>query len=180
MMKTPALCVAFMVLAPIGAAEAEAEVPAFSASCPTDITVEADDAGHVRINGHKAAVKAFNSDYYEARKSGVTISISLDPGSKALSVSYTGKHGANGICQVTAQGGGDSSAAAMPSRDEQACLLAVTRETNNGDVMLGGTETSEANTAVTVTVGPQRAPWRCLVKDGAVAEVMSMTDEGAL
>jgi hypothetical protein len=180
MTKNLALCVAVIFLAPIGAAEAK--VTAFSASCPTDITVEADDAGHVRINGHKATVKAFNSDYYEARKSDVTISISIDPGSKALSVSYTGKHGANGICQVKAQSGGNSAAgaAAMPSRDEQACLLAVTRETNNGDVMLGGTETSEANTAVTVTVGPQRAPWRCLVKDGAVAEVMSMTDEGAL
>jgi hypothetical protein len=180
MTKNLALCLAVIFLALTGVAEAE--VPAFSASCPTDIAVDVDGAGHVRINGHKATVKAFNSDYYEARKSDVTISISIDPGSKALSVSYTGKHGANGICQVTAQAGGDSSAgaAAMPSSDEQACLLAVTRETDNGDVMLGGTETSEANNAVTVTVGPQRAPWRCLVKDGVVAEVMSMVDEGAL
>jgi len=31
-----------------------------------------------------------------------------------------------------------------------------------------------------IGVGPQRAPWRCLVSKGVVAEVMSMTDEGRL
>jgi hypothetical protein len=56
----------------------------------------------------------------------------------------------------------------------------VSIETNNGDVVLLGSETSEANTVVTVGVGPQRAPWRCLVSGGVVAEVMSMTDEGRL
>lgn len=70
--------------------------------------------------------------------------------------------------------------AAMPSQDEQACLQAVSKETNNGDVVLLRTETSEANDAVYVGVGPKRAEWRCLVSKGVVAEVMSMTDEGAL
>jgi len=69
---------------------------------------------------------------------------------------------------------------ATPSKDEQACLQAVSTETNNGDVTLLSTETSEANTVVMIGVGPQRAPWRCLVSGGVVAEVMSMTDEGAL
>jgi hypothetical protein len=41
-------------------------------------------------------------------------------------------------------------------------------------------ETSEANNLVVVGVGPNKAPWRCLVSRGVVAEVMSMTDEGAL
>jgi hypothetical protein len=41
-------------------------------------------------------------------------------------------------------------------------------------------EESEANTLVMVGVGPNKAPWKCLSKDGVVAEVMSMTDEGAL
>ena len=31
-----------------------------------------------------------------------------------------------------------------------------------------------------VGVGPNKAPWKCLSKNGVVAEVMSMTDEGAL
>ena len=67
-----------------------------------------------------------------------------------------------------------------PSKDEQACLQAVSRETNNGDVAALSVETSEANTIVMVGVGPNRAPWKCLVSAGAVAEVMSTTDEGAL
>jgi hypothetical protein len=41
-------------------------------------------------------------------------------------------------------------------------------------------ETSEANNSVTIGVGPKRAPWRCLVKRGIVADVMSLTDEGKL
>jgi hypothetical protein len=67
-----------------------------------------------------------------------------------------------------------------PSKDEQACLQAVSIKTNNGDVTLLRTETSEANNLVIVGVGPNRAPWRCLVSGGVVAEVSSMTDEGAL
>ena len=67
-----------------------------------------------------------------------------------------------------------------PSKDEQACLQAVSTETNNGDVVTLSLEESEANTLVMVGVGPNRAPWKCLAKDGVVAEVMSMTDEGAL
>ena len=67
-----------------------------------------------------------------------------------------------------------------PSKDEQACLQAVSTETNNGDVVTLSVEESEANTLVMIGVGPNRAPWKCLSKDGVVAEVMSMTDEGAL
>jgi len=68
----------------------------------------------------------------------------------------------------------------IPSKDEQACLQAVSIKTNNGDVTLLRTETSEANNLVIVGVGPNKAPWRCLISGGVVAEVSSMTDEGAL
>lgn len=68
----------------------------------------------------------------------------------------------------------------MPSRNEQACLQAVSRTTGNGDVVLLRSETSEANDLVVVGVGPKRAPWRCLVSKGVVAEVTSMVDEGRL
>ena len=74
----------------------------------------------------------------------------------------------------------DGASQAMPGKDEQACLQAVSTETNNGDVVTLSVEESEANTLVMVGVGPNRAPWKCLSKDGVVAEVMSMTDEGAL
>jgi hypothetical protein len=68
----------------------------------------------------------------------------------------------------------------MPSKDEQACLQAVSIKTNNGDVTVLSTKTSEANNVVIVGVGPNKAPWRCLVSKGVVAEVSSQTDEGRL
>jgi uncharacterized lipoprotein len=67
-----------------------------------------------------------------------------------------------------------------PSKDEQACLQAVSTQTNNGEVVTLSVEPSEANTIVMVGVGPNKAPWKCLSKGGVVAEVMSMTDEGGL
>ncbi|WP_343115854.1 hypothetical protein [Ostreiculturibacter nitratireducens] len=63
--------------------------------------------------------------------------------------------------------------------DESACLDAVARQTGNS-VSILSSEFSQANTLVMVGVGPDRAPWRCLVSGGIVAEVMSMTDEGYL
>ena len=69
---------------------------------------------------------------------------------------------------------------ATPGKDEQACLQAVSTQTNHGEVVTLSVEESEANTLVMVGVGPNQAPWKCLSKDGVVAEVMSMTDEGAL
>jgi hypothetical protein len=61
--------------------------------------------------------------------------------------------------------------------DKTACLLAVKRKTNNPKVVVLSVETSEANNSVTIGVGPDRAPWRCLVKRGIIADVMSLTDE---
>lgn len=62
--------------------------------------------------------------------------------------------------------------------DEQACDLAVARETNNGETVVLSSDFSEANTIVIVGVGPDKAKWKCLVKNGRVAEVMSLTNEG--
>ncbi|MBM3563507.1 MAG: hypothetical protein FJX48_10275 [Alphaproteobacteria bacterium] len=59
--------------------------------------------------------------------------------------------------------------------DKTACL-----QTNNPKLVVLGAETSEANDSVTIGAGPNRAPWRCLVKRGIVAEVTSLTDEGKL
>ena len=78
---------------------ANAAIPLLNFSCPNDIDVHADQGGPVYINGNEAKLKIFNDNYYEAKGAGVTISISINPdGSPA--VSYTGKHGANGVCQA--------------------------------------------------------------------------------
>jgi hypothetical protein len=81
---------------------------------------------------------------------------------------------------ITGNAASAPAASATPSKDEQACLQAVSIQTNNGDVVVLSYEQSEANNEVIVGVGEQRARWRCLVKDGQVDEVMSLTDEGRL
>lgn len=60
-----------------------------------------------------------------------------------------------------------------------ACRDAVDGQTD-GAVDVVGSEFSQANSTVYMLVGPQRAPWRCLVSnDGEVAEVMFVGSEGA-
>jgi hypothetical protein len=68
----------------------------------------------------------------------------------------------------------------VSAADRRACIAAVRTQTRNPRLVVLRTEFSQANNSVTVGVGPQRAPWRCLVKRGVVAEVMSMVDEGRL
>ena len=66
-----------------------------------------------------------------------------------------------------------ATASGAPSKLEQACLAAVSREANNGDVTVLSSEFSQANTVVMIGVGSQRAPWKCLVSNsGVVQEVM--------
>ena len=79
---------------------ANAGIPFFNATCPGKIEVHADQGGPVFINGKAAKLKKSNDNYYEAKGAGITVSISINPdGSPDLS--YTGKHGANGICQLS-------------------------------------------------------------------------------
>jgi len=80
------------------AGTANAGIPLFNATCPGNIEVHADQGGPVYLNGKEAKLKKFNDNYYEAKGAGITLSISINPdGSPNLS--YTGKHGVNGICQ---------------------------------------------------------------------------------
>lgn len=80
---------------------------------------------------------------------------------------------------VEETGGGVSTS--MPNAAEQACLRDVTRTTNNPDVVLLGSEFSEAGTLVRVGVGPNRAPWQCIAyRDGTTAGIQSLTNEGTL
>jgi hypothetical protein len=184
--------IAFAILfaSAMGAAgPALAKVPYFAAKCPMDISVETSRGGAAYINGKKASVRALNANFSEIRGSGVTISVSRDAG--GLLVSYNAKGRANGMCPVVEQEQAEAAPAAgapmsttaaanVPSADKRACLRAVRAKTRNSQVTVISTDSSEANNTVTVGVGSQRAPWRCLVKRGKVADVMSQTDEGAL
>jgi hypothetical protein len=60
-----------------------------------------------------------------------------------------------------------------------ACRNAVDAQTDGG-VDVVGSEFSQAASVVYLTVGPQRAPWRCLTDNsGNVSEVMFVGSEGA-
>lgn len=80
-------------------------------------------------------------------------------------------------CMETTSG----SVTAAPTPEEQTCLAAVSQETNNGDVAVLSSEFSQAGTFVTIGVGPDRAPWKCIAySDGTTGDVMFMGSEGAL
>lgn len=84
-------------------------------------------------------------------------------------------------CSETTSETPSTAAAGAPSAADQACLAAVSRETNNGDVTVINSQFSEAGTQVTVGVGPQRAPWNCIAySDGTTAGIESLTNEGTL
>jgi hypothetical protein len=68
----------------------------------------------------------------------------------------------------------------VPLSDVDACEVAVASQTGNSQVRTLSTRSSEANNTVIVGVGPDQAQWQCLVKNGSVAGVMSLTNEGTL
>lgn len=78
---------------------ANAEIPMVNATCPGNLEVHADEGGPLFINGKEAKLKKINDNYFEAKGSGVTVSLSLSPDGTP-SISYTGKGGANGICEI--------------------------------------------------------------------------------
>lgn len=183
-MKLITLAAGIAALAIAMPAFASASAPKFTASCPTGISVKSNGTGKIKVNGVKAAVKTFNANSWEARASGVAIDIAKN-GSELI-VSYTGRGGANGICQVTSSGTAGVGAPAgsnaagdfngVSPKDQQACLAAVSNKTNNGDVDILEAYGSEANNEVVVGVGSHKAKWQCLVKNGRVANVMSMSN----
>ena len=81
----------------MGSAHA-ASLPKFEVTCPTDLAVRADAGGPVHINDRQAVLSKFSEQYYEAKGQGVTLSISI-AADGSPTVTYTGKQGANGICE---------------------------------------------------------------------------------
>ncbi|EJM23877.1 hypothetical protein PMI24_05058 [Pseudomonas sp. GM25] len=78
---------------------AQAGIPLLNATCPGNIEVHADKGGPIYINGKEGKLKKFNDNAFEAKGSGVTISLTIMPDGSP-DVSYTGKNKANGVCQV--------------------------------------------------------------------------------
>ena len=79
---------------------ARPRLPLFNATCPGGIEVHADEGGPVFFNGKETQFKKLNDNYFEATGSNITLSIAINPdGSPNLT--YTGKHGANGVCTIS-------------------------------------------------------------------------------
>jgi hypothetical protein len=154
-----------------------ANPPKFNAVCPSGITVKSNGSGKVKINGDTSRVKTLTSTSWRAKVNGLSIEIGRD-GTQVYVSTTDGE-----VCDVTkssAEPNADGSSGGVPAKDQQACLAAVSRKTNNGIVDIGDLRSSEANNEVIVLVGKQKARWQCLVKNGRVAGVMSLTDEGGL
>lgn len=111
-----ALGLALLVTSPAWAGSSGG-LPLFNATCPLGLEVHGDEGGPVYVNGKEAVLKKFNDNYYEAKDAatGTTVSLSKNPDG-TLSASYTGRGGANGICQMrTTTGVTQTSTAAQPT-----------------------------------------------------------------
>lgn len=151
--------------------------PKFTAVCSNGVEVKSNGKGRVRINGQKATVKAVSGTAWKAQLAGTVIDIGQD--GAQVYVSDTSSN----VCEVTSSAAApnkDGSMGGVPAKDQQACLAAVSNKANNGTVEVIEASSSDANNTVIIGVGKEKARWQCLVKNGRVAEVMSVTDEGAL
>ena len=77
---------------------AQAKVPLFNATCGGGIEVHADAGGPVYINGKETKLTKVG-DGYQARLGDDSIDFFTNPDG-SVTASWTGKHGANGICMV--------------------------------------------------------------------------------
>ena len=165
------------------AGAAQAGIPTLNVVCPENLNVHADQGGPVWINGKKTKLKQVNADYYEATGSGVTLSISMSADG-AATVSYTGKHGANGICSASESASGapaPHTAASGTKAAEQACLAAVAKTVNlpRGKLSVQDVSTAESGISVMVKVPKATAPWSCLSDaKGHVSGVMFTGKDG--
>lgn len=88
-------CFATLLLV-AGGAHAEG-IPQLNVDCPGNLAVSAEQGGPVLINGKEAKTKTINERFFEAKAADTTLSISVAD-DDSVTVTYTGKHGANGVC----------------------------------------------------------------------------------
>lgn len=79
------------------AGAAQAAIPTMNYSCPTGIELHVQEGGYAYLNGKAAKLKVINQNYFEVKGNGVSVEVATNPDGSRI-VSYTGKHGANGMC----------------------------------------------------------------------------------
>ncbi|MBN9074778.1 MAG: hypothetical protein BGN87_22735 [Rhizobiales bacterium 65-79] len=95
-MCKPLLLLALPALLP--ATAAHAALPAFEAACGGMMEVH-EEGGAVFINGKEAKLEKQQDGSYQATRGSTTVSIRVGP-KGALSISFTGKKGAGGDCNI--------------------------------------------------------------------------------
>lgn len=78
---------------------AHAKLPRMNATCPGNISVHYDGKGHAYINGNEAKFSPQGNGAYKIQHAGITYDILMNP-DNSIFMSYTGKHGAHGVCQI--------------------------------------------------------------------------------
>ena len=96
-MKKTLTLMLWLAMATAAQANSVSGVPSFAVECPGKILVQADQDGPVLINSKEAETKAINDRRFEAKGSGITLSIVLAD-DDSVAVSSTGK-APNGVCQ---------------------------------------------------------------------------------
>ncbi|MCU1759490.1 hypothetical protein NTD84_07105 [Pseudomonas sp. 14P_8.1_Bac3] len=96
-MKTNFMFALLLLLTSAAQANSVDGVPSFAVECPGKILVQADQDGPVLINSKEAETKAIDDRHFEAKGSGITLSIVLAD-DDSVAVSSTGK-ASNGVCQ---------------------------------------------------------------------------------
>jgi hypothetical protein len=163
------------------AGTARAGIPLLDVTCPGNLAVHADEGGPVFIDCKETRLKKVNDAYFEAEGAGVNLSIGIDPDGSAT-LSYTGTHGANGICSAGDSGAsGEHRGGGGTSLAEKACLAAVAETVNlsRDSLSVSDVTTAEAGIGVMVRVPGATAPWSCLSDaKGQVQGVMFTGKDG--
>lgn len=116
MMRTTLLS-SLTLLAVSLASPAHADMPVFSAQCPMGVTVSADPAGNVRVNGVPASVRMYNQNYFEAVSGGITFPISTEADGSGLLVGFNPPGSAGGYCTILSVGGPPAPGGGMAGAD---------------------------------------------------------------
>lgn len=96
-MKSILTIMALLITASAAQANSVPGVPSFIVECPGKLLVQADQDGPVLINSTEAEAKMINDRQFEAKGSGVTLSI-LIAEDDSVAVSSKGK-ASNGVCE---------------------------------------------------------------------------------
>lgn len=87
----------------MAAASASAAIPAMNYTCPTGIELHVEEGGYAYLNGKKAKLKVIDDTAFTVSGNGVSVEVVGNPDGSRI-VSYTGKHGANGMCSEATYG----------------------------------------------------------------------------